>query len=349
MRKARVATVLAVAAAQIVLAPRVCRADAAAERKAAATVLFRDAKAMMTRGEIADACRRFEESQRLDPLPGTLLNLAVCHDKEGRTATAWVEFREALELAKRDGRRERIAFAESQIRALELRLCRVRIVVSDAADGPELRVALDGTAFERPAWGTGLPVDPGHHEVTAEAPGKIRFVAGVEVRKEGETTTITIDKLDAAPVAAPAPEPPPPIASPPPPPIATSIVRAPVAAPAPAVTSGSTKRTAAIAFVGAGAVGLGLGAYFGVSALGHRSDSDRGCPGGHCTLQGVADNDSAKGAADRATVAFGASLAFVGAAAYLWFSGAPQTPSRAIGVAPFVVPGAGGVAMAGRF
>ena len=44
------------------VAPRLARADATAEQKAAATVLFREARALMEKGDIAAACRRFEES-----------------------------------------------------------------------------------------------------------------------------------------------------------------------------------------------------------------------------------------------------------------------------------------------
>jgi hypothetical protein len=63
--------------------------------KSLATQLFRRGATWSTRGAFREGCRKLEESQRLDPGGGTLLNVALCHEKEGRTATAWAEFTEA--------------------------------------------------------------------------------------------------------------------------------------------------------------------------------------------------------------------------------------------------------------
>src|SRR5512145_2755140 len=54
--------------------------------------LFDEARALVAAGKVADACPKFEESQRLDPGPGTLFNLADCYERSGRTATAWLTF-----------------------------------------------------------------------------------------------------------------------------------------------------------------------------------------------------------------------------------------------------------------
>ena len=55
-----------------------------AENKAAAEALFDEGRALMDKGDIGGACREFEESDRLDPAPGTLLNLAGCYDGLGQ-------------------------------------------------------------------------------------------------------------------------------------------------------------------------------------------------------------------------------------------------------------------------
>src|SRR5580765_1857550 len=69
-----------------------------------AAALFREGKALMDKGDFAPACAKLEESQRLDPGGGTILNLALCHEKEGRFARSWSEFTEAVTVARRDGR-----------------------------------------------------------------------------------------------------------------------------------------------------------------------------------------------------------------------------------------------------
>src|SRR6187399_1063297 len=64
-----------------------------------AEVLFRDGQQLLAAGRISEACVKFRASQTAEPALGTLLNLAVCHEKEGRTATAWLEYAETASLA----------------------------------------------------------------------------------------------------------------------------------------------------------------------------------------------------------------------------------------------------------
>ena len=129
-------------------------AEPTAADKSLATQLFKEGRALVDQGKVAEGCRKLEESQRLDPGGGTLLNVALCHEKEGRTATAWAEFTEALGLAKKDDRPQRIELAQTHIVALEPTLSRLVIQVPEGSDFPELEIKRDGGVIRRAAWGT---------------------------------------------------------------------------------------------------------------------------------------------------------------------------------------------------
>jgi tetratricopeptide (TPR) repeat protein len=161
MKKRRIAAVSVAGLFAVALAGRDGRAEPSPADKSLATALFQQGRALLEQGRIAEACRKLEESQRLDPGGGTLLNLALCHEHEGRTATAWAEFTEAIGFARRDGRTQRVEIAETHIEQLEPKLCRMEIVVPSAADVPGLEVLRDGSPIGRAAWGAPMPIDPG--------------------------------------------------------------------------------------------------------------------------------------------------------------------------------------------
>src|SRR5689334_3318487 len=147
-------------------------AEPTAADKSLATQLFKEGRNLVDQGHVPEGCRKLEESQRLDPGGGTLLNVALCHEKEGRTATAWAEFTEALGLAKKDDRPQRIELAQSHITAIEPTLSHLVIQVPATSDLPDLEIKRDGSVIRRAAWGTAMPVDPGEHMIEAAAQGK---------------------------------------------------------------------------------------------------------------------------------------------------------------------------------
>src|SRR5262249_6273661 len=63
---------------------------------AAAEALFENVREAMAGEDYATACSSFEESNRLEPAPGTMVNLAGCEEKRGRLATAWQWLEEAI-------------------------------------------------------------------------------------------------------------------------------------------------------------------------------------------------------------------------------------------------------------
>src|SRR5436190_16324151 len=151
------------------------RAEPSPEERALATTLFQEGRALMAVRKFGEACAKLEESQRLDPSGGTILNLALCHEQEGRLASAWSEFNEAALAARRDGRHDREQEALGHVRALEPRLSRLTIVVPARIQVDGLRVERDGRELGRGAWSTAMPVDGGEHRVRATATGRDPF------------------------------------------------------------------------------------------------------------------------------------------------------------------------------
>jgi hypothetical protein len=302
--------------------------------------LFDEGRALLAAGKVDEACPKLEESRRLDPLPGTLLNVAVCHEMQGRTATAVAEFREARALAERDHRDDRVALADQHLQALDGKVSSLVIVVPPAAALPDLSVTSDGMSIGRAAWGARIPVDPGLHTIEASAPTKKAWKLVITVAPNGDVQTATLTPLDdAAPPPAAAPL------------AIAQVSAAPSVAPAPSSDRRglSTRRTVALVTTGAAVVAAGVGTYFGVKAVSKHDD-----PAATCTLQpctvAVALNSDAKSAADASTVSFAVALVALGTGAFLWFGDTSGRGDKAtIAVTPNVAWGRAGLDVGGRF
>jgi hypothetical protein len=250
-------------AAAALLAAWPARAASSAEDQALATMLFREARSLAASGKTAEACLKFEESQRLDPSGGTILNLAHCHEVLGLLARSWSEFNEAAVAAGREGRRDRLEEANARLRALEPRLSRLTIVVPPHAEVAGLRVERDGHELGRGAWSTPMPVDGGEHQVQATAPGRKPFSVRIAMAREGDARTVTIPVLElAAAVVAPLTE-----------------MAPPPAAPAAVVTVTPSRRpdhlrTAGWIVGGAGVAQLVVAGVFGIQAFSLHADND---------------------------------------------------------------------------
>jgi hypothetical protein len=172
--------------------------------------LFQDAVTLMEAGNYADAAAKLEKSQELEARSGTLLDLAYCHEKLGRTATAWVEYKDAASLARAESRPDNEEKATSLAEALEPSLSRLAIDVEQQAG--TIAAEVDGQPV---VTGSPFPVDPGERVVKVRAEGKKEWSTTITIAPGGDTKTIVVPELE--PVAAPVPEPPPPPKAPPPP------------------------------------------------------------------------------------------------------------------------------------
>ncbi len=278
--------------------------------------LFRSARQLLEQGKVAEACSRFAESQRLDPKPGTLLNLGLCHEREGRNATAYAEVTEATQQLARLGDKEREALARTRLEAIAPNVAKVAIVLPP--DSPVDRLMIDDHEVGRAAWSIPIPLDPGPHKVTASASGRRSSTQSIDVGRTGGVVRLELAplELEAAPVAPPAP---------------SRGTEEPVA-------TSSGKRTASLVVLGTGAVALGLGTFFGLRAVSAKSDVDAGCPSTKgCNDAGLDAVDSGRTSATISTVAFGVGLVAVGVGIYLFAtSGSSRgAPARAMSVPTF--------------
>jgi hypothetical protein len=174
---------------------------------AIAESLFRDGKRLSAEHKFAEACPKFAESYKLDPGLGTLLNLATCHEAEGKPASAWAEFSEASSRARREGDNDRAQLADEHVRSLEPKLAHVSIAFAGSAPAG-LVIKFDGRELSSAALGVQFPVDPGQHQIEAAAPGKQGYSQTIDAPGPAGSATVTVPQLKDAPAAtaaAPAP------------------------------------------------------------------------------------------------------------------------------------------------
>jgi hypothetical protein len=302
----------------------VAQGDGSPADRAAAESLFREGRTLMQSDQVAPACRKFEESYRLEAAPGTLLNMAHCHMREGKVATAWAEFQRVATEARQAGRPERERIARESIEDLEPRLPRLSLRVEAKAREQGVTVRRDGTVLGPASWDTETPVDPGTVLIEATGPGLVPWTGSYAAR-EGELLVVEVPALSRRPVAVE------PRRSP------SAPLAPPARSAAPRETPTSLARPSGVVLGSLGLGAIGVGAYFGFVAKGKLQDSDDACPlvqGEHrCSERGVALNQEAKDAARFANLGIGVGVVAVMAGAYLYLYGQPETPTIPAGSA----------------
>jgi len=284
-----------------------------------ADALFKSAKAAMDRGDLVTACNQLAESLRLDPAPGTLLNLGECEARSGKVAAALGHFQEGRKALPAGD--YRIAFADDKITVLQRRVARLAVRLRGEAPAG-LRVERDGVLVGEGLLGVTSPVEPGHHVVITTAPGRARTRADVTLA-EGQVETL---EIEAGPVALSG------------------------EASAPPATNGSNQRTAAWALMGGGAGAVAVGAVLGLVAKGayDSASSLANCPRGpsSCNAAGVQGGQTAHTEAGVSTGLFVAGGVLAATGAVLYFS-APKEGGAS--VAPVLGANGAGLSFQGAF
>jgi hypothetical protein len=245
---------------------------AGARDPVAAEALFRLGREALQRQDYRTACDKFAESQRLDPAPGTLINLGECKAKLGLLASAWQHYREASDLLVGDDRRP---LAERAAAALEPRLSRLNIRLDPSApDATSVR--RDDLELARGSLDLALPVDPGEHTVVVKAPGHEAKEYRVTL-SEAQVETLVVEPGSELRLAG--------------------------------SSSDHGVRTAGFVVGALGLASLGAGIVTGVMTLDRKSKVEDNCVDGLCNQDGVDAAEQGRALSTASTVTFVVGLA----------------------------------------
>jgi len=278
------------------LSPGLAAAETTAAQRATAEALFQQATALMEAKRYAEACEKFSGSQDLDPALGTMLYLADCYERSGKTASAWALFREAAEKSKLAGQGEREQIAAERANSLEKQLSKLTLQVPPASRVPGLELSINGAPVPSASWNGPLPIDPGDTRIEARAPGKKPWSTRLSVASGPVTKTLAVPRLADAPRPLSAP-----------------------GAKGAALPTGSSQKTIGYVMGAAGVVALAVGGVLGYRAYSLDKKSKSACRADEpnaCTPEGVDQRDDAKTSAALSTIATvgGAGLTVTGLA-----------------------------------
>lgn len=225
-----------------------------------------------------------------------------------------------------------------QLAALESRIPAIVLRAENAGQPTDASVLVDGKQLVAHIDGRSVDLDPGAHTFT--------FVLADGRKKD---VTVTVSESDKGQKVTAIFDPPP---SPPPPMVGDSDPPKPESSIAPNGSNGSLLRTTGFVIGGAGIVGLGVGAIFGLRASGKKNDAD--CDAANeCDATSLADARSAATVSTIGFVAGGVLLA--GGLALVIFapssSGSASASSRAkhVRVTPTLGANGGGLTVMGGF
>ncbi len=314
---------------------------AAAPDVGSADQLFASAKALMAEGKFAEACAKFEASYDADPALGALLNLADCLERDGRLASAYGRWGDAVAFATKKND-ERVKFARERREAIKPKLSFVTLNVIGSAD--DLTVFKGDTKISKGAFGESLPTDPGETLIQVVRGGDQVLWETSVVLAEAQQKTVDIP-LETIAKANPAP----------------MKKRAAGAAGARAGAVGeapqgfwSTQRIAGFVVAGGGVLAAGAGFAFGGFASREASKLDEQCTSGeprYCTDEGLDTADNAQMLADASTFTLvGAGIvAAVGVTVIATAPSEYATLEDRAYLVPWFAPGGGGVLVGGQF
>lgn len=297
--------------------PGTAAADADTDK---ADALFKEGRALFDT-DLPAACAKFQESLKYNSQAiGTLLNVALCDEKQGRIASAVARFTEARDRAKEGNMPEQLAAAQEHLDALAARVPHLSIILAEEL--PDTKVVIDDKLVKLSAIAN-LPVDPGERLVEVSAPGRLPYQTKVTVTAGAPPVDVRI------------------------PPLEKSMT----------VNVKSSRRTigkiTAIAGVVAIGTSIGLGLYANHA---YQAEFDGTPPNCNkvdgkrlCNPDGYAATKNALLIGNVGTVVGVVGLAAAGVGAYLWLRSPSEHAARAVSVVPQLGPEGAGLAAVGTF
>lgn len=285
--------------------------SALAQDAATAGALFDKGVADMQAGVFETACPAIEESQKLDPHPGTLFTAAECQAKWGKLATAVAHYQDYVGVVSRlpDDQQARhharVETANAQIAKLKPSV--PLLTLSLPATAPAgTAVSRDGVQLQGAALGLALPVDPGEHVIVTRAPGGQDSTISISLAP-GQSKQLELT-VTAAPLAAP-------VAPPAAPEAGTNSESA---LPHPTHTGEQVRsKTPAYIIGGIGVAGIVVGGVTGFMVLGKKSTVSSQCTDHLCSPAGVNAANSGKTLGLVSDIGFGVGIAGLATSAIL--------------------------------
>jgi hypothetical protein len=181
--------------------PRAALADEAADLSAARAA-FMEGTTFARSKRWVDACDRYALSLKLHPAALTLYSLGVAQREAGRLVAARSTFEAFLAEPVTPKTQAYTAPARAAIAELGTRIASLAVVLAPAGAGVT-SMSLDGVGLLPGTFTERRAMDPGTHEVVAQAPGRLDGHGRVTLVEGGSATlTVTLLPLPAS-VAGP--------------------------------------------------------------------------------------------------------------------------------------------------
>lgn len=291
---------------------------AADENTEKADALFKEGRDLFDK-DLTAACAKFEESLKFNSQAiGTMLNVALCDEKQGRYASAIARFTEARDRAKEGNMPEHLKAAQEHIDALADKVPHVSIVLEEEL--PDTKVVIDDKLVRLSAIAN-LPVDPGERQIEVSAPGRLPYQTKVTVTSGGAPIDVRIPRLEKS------------------------------------VTVKSSRRTIGKITTVVGVVAIGTSVGLGLYANHKYQAQFDGMPAPCRTVNGIKQcNPDGYAATNNAilignvgTVVGVVGLVAAGVGAYLWLRSPSEHGERKVAFVPQVGPDGTGIAAVGHF